>query len=187
MSPANAKSYAKMALENANKQTILFNRGKSSGGGDGYMSAKDKIVSRPYLAKQYARQIESLTKSKVPDIQIKELKNALQAKEFGKVDKATHDKLRKAWKNPERKEALRKQWEQKTGQKWPIYKKKGEIYRGDPLKNDMYYEGHHIIQLNHGGPNEWWNLRPMHPDAHDIIHSKKGMAYEIFTKKIKKD
>jgi 5-methylcytosine-specific restriction endonuclease McrA len=55
------------------------------------------------------------------------------------------------------------------------------------LQNNMYYEGHHIIQLDHGGQNVWWNLIPLHAKDHIKTHSREGTAYQIFRKVIKKE
>ena len=50
-----------------------------------------------------------------------------------------------------------------------------------------YISGHHIIELNHGGQNVWWNLMPAHMRIHNEFHKKGTVSHNIFTKVIKKD
>jgi len=45
---------------------------------------------------------------------------------------------------------LRMEWEQKTGQKWPLYEKI-VIKGGKELIEDSNYHAHHIIPVSHGG------------------------------------
>jgi len=42
------------------------------------------------------------------------------------------------------------EWEQKTGQKWPLYEKI-VIKGGKELIEDSNYHAHHIIPVSHGG------------------------------------
>lgn len=55
------------------------------------------------------------------------------------------------------------------------------------MKHRAPYDAHHIIQLSHGGNNEWWNIHPAHyKDEHTKIHGTGSKAREIFYSKIKK-
>ena len=137
------------------------------------------------LIKNYVQEIETLTKQKMPELQITELSKALRETEFAKLPTEVSDKLRDVWKN--QRNNLIAEWERNTGSTWPVFKKAGEVHNGEILKNDMRYEGHHIIQLNHGGPNAWWNLAPLHNLDHIKLHSSGGAAYIIFKQKIKKN
>lgn len=63
-----------------------------------------------------------------------------------------------------------KEWEENTGQKWPIDEKGNR------------YQLHHIIEQQYGGPNEWWNSHPAKfPDEHQGgIHAKGSPSRELF-------
>ena len=50
-------------------------------------------------------------------------------------------------------------------------------------KNDKF-DAHHIIQLDHGGPNTWWNIHPADGVVeHKLIHGTGSKANEIFKPK----
>lgn len=63
-----------------------------------------------------------------------------------------------------------KEWEQKTGQTWPLD------------SNGRKYQLHHIIEQQYGGPHEWWNAHPARfPDQHQGgIHGAGSPARELF-------
>lgn len=56
---------------------------------------------------------------------------------------------------------------------WPKYKNdKGDV---------VSYQAHHVIPVDHKGPNEWWNLHPVHPDKHQkVIHGRDSAFRKIF-------
>ncbi len=152
-----------------------------------YHTAKDKIVAKPSLLKDYVKEMEYLTGQKIPDIQIKELKKALKETEFVKGTKETTSELRKYWDN--NKDKIISEWEKNTEQQWPVYQT--DVYKknGTGIK---FYKGqkvsaHHIIELSHGGSNKWWNLHPSHVDIHSDIHRTDSNAHYIFRKNVKKD
>jgi len=64
-----------------------------------------------------------------------------------------------------------------------VYKKNGSV----KFQAGSYVSGHHIIELNHGGPNIWWNLHPSHMDRHTDIHRTGTASHHIFKKVIKKE
>jgi 5-methylcytosine-specific restriction endonuclease McrA len=49
--------------------------------------------------------------------------------------------------NTNAKKTIIKQWEQKSGRKWPVRKGRSATL-------------HHIIPLESGGANKWWNVMP---------------------------
>ncbi|MCC8399168.1 MAG: HNH endonuclease [Rickettsia endosymbiont of Platyusa sonomae] len=56
----------------------------------------------------------------------------------------------------------------------------------DPYRIGYQYDAHHIIQIDHGGPNTWWNIHPAHGIIeHKLIHAKDSIAGEIFKPKKK--
>ncbi|MCC8406488.1 MAG: HNH endonuclease [Rickettsia endosymbiont of Sceptobius lativentris] len=44
------------------------------------------------------------------------------------------------------------------------------------------YDAHHLIKVDHGGPNTWWNIHPATTKEHQQIHGKGSLAKEIFGK-----
>lgn len=77
-----------------------------------------------------------------------------------------------------------KEWEENTGQKWPVYnenvisEKTGKIIR----KHGDKYDAHHIIENTFGGEHEWWNMHPAKfPNEHQAgIHGTGSPANTLF-------
>lgn len=77
-----------------------------------------------------------------------------------------------------------KEWEENTGQKWPVYnenvisEKTGKIIR----KQGDKYDAHHIIENTFGGEHEWWNMHPAKfPNEHQAgIHGAGSPANTLF-------
>ena len=90
--------------------------------------------------------------------------------------------LLKALKN-----SLREEWSKNTGIEWPIIEVK-EMINGVEVINEKYFEAHHIIQNNHAGPHEWWNIHPAHfIEEHPPIHFGHDGASKIFNNKQPKE
>ncbi|WP_425361398.1 palindromic element RPE1 domain-containing protein [Candidatus Tisiphia endosymbiont of Ceraclea dissimilis] len=143
------------------------------------ITAKTKIIENPYLTKNYLKEIKDITKLPVDEKQLPLLKEALKTQEFEKLDAITY-KMHKAEFNKMKKQ-LRMEWEQNTGQKWPVYQE-----HSVPDRIGQPYDAHHIIQVNHGGPNTWWNIHPAHGlEEHTKIHGVGSRANEIFKPKKK--
>ncbi len=133
------------------------------------------------LFKKYIKNIEDITDIKLSSSQIKELKIALKNKEYKKLSKEEIIKHRKDFNS--KKNTLIKQWEDKTGQKWPTYDKDilsndGKVLR----KKGDKFDAHHIIENSYGGDNAWWNIHPASfPTQHQGgIHGKEAPSREIF-------
>ncbi|WP_341751163.1 hypothetical protein [Candidatus Tisiphia endosymbiont of Piscicola geometra] len=148
------------------------------------LTATEKIVENPYLARSYVKEIEEITKLQLPDQQLTLLKEALQTQEFRKlsvVEKETH-----RGKFNSMRPTIRAEWEQNTGQKWPVYEV--DVYDKSGTKilkeKGQPYDAHHIIQSNYGGPNTWWNIHPTdNIIEHKLIHGTGSKANEIFKPK----
>jgi hypothetical protein len=138
-------------------------------------TAKEVVQENPFVAKKYLQEIEELTGRDLPEIQVKRLKEELQSREFRELDKH-ENKLHRAEFEKVRDE-LREEWERQTKQEWPTYKK---INPRTGLLEDINYDAHHIIQNNHGGPHEWWNIHPAVREEHQKIHGTGSAAREIF-------
>ncbi|OJE52512.1 hypothetical protein BAQ49_04860 [Bacillus proteolyticus] len=130
---------------------------------------------------EYLGQVEEITNRKIPENQRELLQEALEDNAYSKLSKeetaqrrAEFDKLRTN---------LIKDWELKTGQKWPTYEEVVYSKKGLPLrKKNANYDAHHIIESTYNGAHEWWNLHPAkYPDVHQGgIHGKGKIAKEIF-------
>ena len=97
----------------------------------------------------------------------------LKKYQFGSLSTKDSTAHRKDFKAPK----FIKEWEEKTGQKWPLYEKIA-IKGGKKLIEDANYHAHHIIPVSHGGPNEWWNIYPALPVDHSTIHHGKDAVFK---------
>lgn len=136
------------------------------------------------LAKDYIRNVETITGLKIHKSQTEQLKEALRNHKFEKMTPIETIKHRNKFNSV--KDKLISEWEGKTGQKWPryteeVYDKNGRVARdiGQP------YDAHHIIENNFGGPHEWWNIHPAKfPDEHQAgIHGKGSPSNKLFPRR----
>jgi 5-methylcytosine-specific restriction endonuclease McrA len=142
-------------------------------------TAVQKVQENPLLMKNYAKQMQDITKMNLNPRQQWYLKLALRSEQFRQLPTDLADIHRANFKSSLSK--LRVEWEQNTGQKWPVYKEKVYHKSGILARNiGEPYDGHHIIQANHGGPNTWWNMKPSHISDHQKIHGKNSAARKIF-------
>lgn len=61
---------------------------------------------------------------------------------------------------------LRKQWSDQYKMIWPLI----TISKKNRIINQSF-QAHHIVPINAGGINKWWNLTPLTPSAHKVLHS----------------
>lgn len=77
---------------------------------------------------------------------------------------------------------LKSQWEMKYGLKWPT---ESTIKRGQIKK--IAYQAHHIVPINAGGVNFWWNLSPLNAQNHEQLHQSKEekacFSHDFFQRK----
>ena len=118
-------------------------------------TARDKVVKDPIITKRYVKEIEEITALGIDGAQLKHLKEALKQQEFTKLNATDHKDHRNAFRS--QKNNLIREHEANTGQKWPVYES-----HPNPERIGKPYDAHHIIQVDHGGPNEWWNIHPAH-------------------------
>lgn len=130
----------------------------------------DKIDKTNFT--KYLDEVQGITKREIPANQKELINNALKEKDYIKLS-PEDQKLVKNEFNSKR-VSLILEWENNTGQKWPLYtenifNKKGDVVR----KAGQPYDLHHIIELSTSGPNEWWNIHPAKfPDEHQAgIHA----------------
>ncbi|MEC0303038.1 ribonuclease YeeF family protein [Terribacillus saccharophilus] len=132
--------------------------------------------------RNYIRDVENRTGRKLPKNQTDKLKDALRNKEYKKMSPVETVKHRASFNKV--RENIIKEWEEKTGQSWPVYnedvisKKTGKVIRN---KGDKY-DAHHIIENTFGGEHEWWNIHPAKfPNEHQAgIHGAGSPASELF-------
>ncbi|MFP7334183.1 LXG domain-containing protein [Shouchella clausii] len=132
--------------------------------------------------KKYIRDIEGRTGRELPKNQIDKLKEALRNKEYKKMSPLETVKHRAEFDKVKNK--VIKEWEENTGQKWPVYsenvisEKTGKIIR----KKGDKYDAHHIIENTFGGEHEWWNIHPAKfPNEHQAgIHGTGSPANTLF-------
>ncbi|WP_062518903.1 HNH endonuclease [Paenibacillus jilunlii] len=135
------------------------------------------------LARSYIKDIETRTGRKLPKVQLDRLKDALRNKKYTKKSAKQTAKNRKEF-DKVRDEVI-KEWESKTGQKWPTYEEDiisentGKVIR----KKGDKYDAHHIIENSFGGEHEWWNMHPAKfPDEHQGgIHGAGSPANSLFS------
>ncbi|WP_328225053.1 pre-toxin TG domain-containing protein [Sutcliffiella cohnii] len=148
--------------------------------GDLGKGAGNKIDSD--TIKKYIRDIEGRTGRELPKNQIEKLKEALRNKEYKKMTPIETAKHRAEFDKVKNK--VIKEWEENTGQKWPVYnenvisEKTGKIIR----KQGDKYDAHHIIENTFGGEHEWWNIHPAKfPNEHQAgIHGTGSPANTLF-------
>ena len=179
-SSSNSTNTSTSATNNAARGVQGFNKPNNNPGDlVGSNNARGVVLADPLITRRYIRQIENITQKAVTTEQVGLLKNALQTQEFKKLSLENAAKHRNKFDNI--KSELRKEWKQNTGKEWPVYKT-----HSNPDKIGKPYDAHHIIQLNHEGPNTWWNIHPAHGlTEHKIIHGSGSVANEIFKPKKK--
>ncbi|GAB6256950.1 LXG family T7SS effector ribonuclease toxin YobL [Peribacillus sp. N1] len=132
--------------------------------------------------KKYIRDIEGRTGRELPKNQIEKLKEALRNKKYKKMSPIETAKHRAEFDKVKNK--VIKEWEENTGQKWPMYnenvisERTGKIIR----KKGDKYDAHHIIENTFGGEHEWWNMHPAKfPYEHQAgIHGTGSPANTLF-------
>ena len=167
---APAKSKAVGQKSSRSKKMAVERSGKT---------AKEIVQERPFITKEYLREIERVSNLVVDSRQRSLLKQCLQKGEFKKLSVADVKCHRTQFDRVKNK--LIKEWENNTGKKWPIYDQ--EIVDALGLNGKFVgnrYDAHHIIQNNHGGANEWWNIHPVQRKGHIEIHRKNGVCSSIF-------
>lgn len=67
-------------------------------------------------------------------------------------------KIRKAFNSQKKK--LKKEWEMYYKIPWPKI----------VINKEITFEAHHIIPINSGGKNYWWNITPLSTKNHKLLH-----------------
>ena len=119
----------------------------------------------PTELKSYIREVEAKSGLTVHPKQRELLAQDLRETSYPRFEKT--DPAYKAHKavydNPKVKRDLKAEWKEQTGQDWPTYE---GINPRTKLLETMDYQAHHINPQQLGGKHEWWNIHPVHPNAH---------------------
>jgi hypothetical protein len=175
-----ATTAAAKATTSSKGKNLVQKGGKGGNLGSGSSkgsTAREVVAQNPHIARKYVKEVESITGRKVPGKQVAELKDAIKGKDFKKLDQGQYNAHRKEWDS--KRDFLRKEWERETGQKWPKYKE--FVYKdGKQEVKNRPYDAHHVVKVDHGGPNTWWNIHPATPKEHGVIHGTGSAARKIF-------
>ncbi|PEL56260.1 cytoplasmic protein [Bacillus wiedmannii] len=147
---------------------------------DTFMFADPGNLNTPRF-QEYLSQVEEITQRKIPENQRELLQESLKNNGYERLSKEEVAARREEFNRL--REDLIKEWELKTGQKWPTYEEEILSRRGRVLRRvDRPYDAHHLVENAYGGEHEWWNMHPArYPDEHQGgIHAKDTISREIF-------
>jgi predicted ribonuclease toxin of YeeF-YezG toxin-antitoxin module len=109
------------------------------------------------------------------------MKNALRNHEYKRLSPMENARHRNKFKKI--KSNLIAEWEERTGQRWPVNKEEIISPEGKVIiRAGQKYDVHHIIESSYGGDNAWWNIHPArNPDIHQAgIHGSGSPASRLF-------
>ena len=128
----------------------------------------------------YIQKLQTLSEHKILIEQTTSLKNFYLRNDNKHPEKEHKHQIRKEFN--QKKPLLKKEWESKYKMIWPtlILTKKGIVKK-------FSFEAHHIIPINAGGINRWWNITPLSPRNHKLLHSsieeKACFSHDFFEQK----
>ena len=112
----------------------------------------------------YVKKLQTLSEHKIRSEQIIPLKIFYLQNNNRHPIKDSRHKMRKEFEK--QKSYLKKEWQMRYDMVWPtlVLTKKGILKK-------FSFEAHHIVPINAGGINRWWNITPLSPRNHKILHS----------------
>lgn len=112
----------------------------------------------------YIQKLQTLSEHNILNQQITPLRNFYLQNNNKHPIKESRHQVRKDFNK--QKSSLKKEWQMKYNIAWPmlILTKKG-------ITKKLSFEAHHIIPINAGGINKWWNITPLSPRNHKLLHS----------------
>lgn len=111
----------------------------------------------------YIQKLQTLSEHNILNQQIAPLRNFyLQNNNKHPIKKYRHQ-LRKEFNR--QRSSLKKEWQTKYNMSWPIL-----ILTKKGITKKLSFEAHHIIPINAGGINKWWNITPLSPKNHKLLH-----------------
>jgi hypothetical protein len=113
------------------------------------------------LFKQYADDIETQTGYRLSETQRTALANEMRTGNHAVTLSPVENAVLRNEFNSQRPKLIA-EWEQQTGQNWPMVEKGGKLQAAD---------AHHVIPVTNAGPTTWWNITPAAGAEHRAIHS----------------
>ena len=113
-------------------------------------------------SKAYLKELGTQSGITIPKTQRNHIFNHARDTKIVKMEKEAYRAHEKLYGKP-LSDAMKRDWEKNTGQKWPQYGKWNEDKK---IWQKVDVDLHHIIPQRYGGPHEWWNAHPMHPGNH---------------------
>lgn len=134
------------------------------------------------LFNDYLKDIEQQTNRTISIEQRNLLVNWISNNSIKNLDKEITEQRRKEFNK--KKKQLLSEWSKHYNEPWSTYKINVLSAKTGKVLRHVYdnYDAHHIIELDYGGENEWWNMHPAaYPDAHQNgIHRKDSVSNKIF-------
>lgn len=128
----------------------------------------------------YIQKLQTLSEHKILIEQTVPLKNFYLKNNNKHPEKEHRHQVRKEFSK--QKNSLKQEWETRYGMIWPTLTltKKG-------ITKKLSFEAHHVIPINAGGINQWWNITPLSPRNHKLLHSsieeKACFSHDFFEQK----
>ena len=128
----------------------------------------------------YIQKLQTLSEHKIFIEQTEPLKKFYLRNENRHPEKEHRHLVRKEFNK--QKNSLKQEWETRYSMIWPTLTltKKG-------IAKKFSFEAHHIIPINAGGINQWWNITPLSPRNHKLLHSsmeeKACFSHDFFEQK----
>ncbi|MBO7453990.1 MAG: HNH endonuclease [Alphaproteobacteria bacterium] len=112
----------------------------------------------------YIQKLQSLSEHKIHVNQIMSIRNFYLHNNNRHPPKEHRHMTRHEFNK--KKSELKQKWEAQYSMVWP----KLTITKKGTTKS-FAFEAHHIIPINAGGVNHWWNITPLSPRGHKLLHS----------------
>ena len=112
----------------------------------------------------YIQKLQTLSEHKILIEQTAPLKNFYLKNDNRHPEKEHRHQIRKEFNK--QKSLLKQEWETKYEMVWPTL----TMTKRSSTKK-LFFEAHHIIPINAGGVNQWWNITPLSPQNHKLLHA----------------
>ena len=128
----------------------------------------------------YIQKLQSLSEHKINSNQISSVRNFYIHNNNRHPQKEHRHSVRHEFNK--QKSNLKQEWEAQYSMIWPklTVTKKG-------ITKNLSFEAHHIIPINAGGINCWWNITPLSPRGHKLLHGsaeeKACFSHNLFEQK----
>jgi len=128
----------------------------------------------------YIQKLQSVSEHKIHTDQIMSVRNFYLHNSNRHPSKECRHMTRREFNK--QKSSLKQKWEAQYSMVWPrlTITKKG-------VTKELSFEAHHIVPINAGGINYWWNLTPLSPREHKLLHSsneeKACFSHNLFEQK----